>query len=260
MIARRLVATVMVLALALGGCAPPPRGLAPPAASETAINAPAGSGAGESAEDESGQDAPLTAPPGGRLAALRVTVANAPPELLDDQRLGVLTVRRGAEHRPTRLIFADGALAVYRLPAGVYRVESIAGYDCGEIYLTLGQGAAPLSLGGLELSVYDDNAATLSGQLPTPRDLDGLAGLTGVATDEIDASPLERRQGIVCRRDPRAVSRPDIDPNIRKLTPTEIALSVLLGGLIGAAGGYAIAAGTFIFVSGTAGGAVFLGL
>ncbi|MDT8343392.1 MAG: hypothetical protein RQ752_03055 [Thermohalobaculum sp.] len=253
MTAHRPALATALLALLLSACAAtPPKGLALPAATE-------GGGAAAEAPGDAVRGV-LRAPPGGRLVALRVTVTDPPPGLLDDRGAGVLTLRRAGEREPIRLVFLDGALGLYPLRAGIYRVETVAGFDCGDIHLVLAPGEAPLALGGLDLALGDAAAGTLSGRLATPGDLDTFARLAGTDAAAIAVEPLERRQGIACTRHARAASRPDIDPTVRKLTPGEIAGVIVLGGLVGAAGGYAIAAGSFVFVSGTGGGALFLGL
>ena len=249
MTARRLAPLAAAIALLLAACAPPPapKGLAPPTASEAA---PGGSR----------QGARIAAPPDARLVGLRVSVDNAPPDLLDDGGAGVLTFRRQGEREPIRLVFANGALGVYALPRGIYRIESVAGHRCGDVSFVLGPGSAPLSLGGIALDFRNGTAGTLSGRLPLPEDIERIAGLIGEDARTIAARPPLRGGGIPCARDSRAVSRPDIDPTIRRLTPAEIAGTVVLGGLLAAAGGAAIATGTFVFLSGSAGGLLFLGL
>ncbi|MCL5779137.1 hypothetical protein M1105_19415 [Limibaculum sp. FT325] len=241
-------ARAVLVALTLAGCATaPPKGLAPPAASEASGSEVA---------------VPPAPPPDGRLVALRVAVENPPEGLLDEQGAGVLTLRREGERAPIRLVFGDGALGLYALPRGIYRIERVAGYDCGPLHLVLAPGETPLALGQLSLALggeRDGERGALAGGPATSGDIARIAALSGTDPAAVDAVPLERRRGISCRRDPRAVSRPDIDPTIRKLTPTEIALTVVLGGLIGAAGGYAIAAGSFVFVSGAGGGLIFFG-
>jgi hypothetical protein len=194
-----------------------------------------------------------------RLTALTVTVRNAPPGLLDDAGAGVLTLRTAGAFEAVRPVFVNDALSVHLIRAGAYRVEGIAGYRCRDLFLDLPPGDAPLALGGLVLDVFDETEATLSGTLPTRDDLARIATLTGEPEDAIVSEPLERRSGVPCRRDPRAASRPDIDPTFKQLTPAEMAtigaLTLMFGGIAGAA----IATGTFVFLAGTGGGFLFLG-
>lgn len=243
--ARPATCAAAICALMLTACAtPPPKGLAPPAA----------------IDGQKGGGGELSVPPDGRLVAFRVSVETPPEELLDEQDAGVLTLRREGVRDPIRLVFLNGALGVYALRSGIYRVDTIAGYHCGELYLLVAPKDEPVALGGLELAVYDEAEAELAGRLPTLEDIERIASLTGADTPAVDAEPLERRSGIACTRRPRAVSRPDVDPTIRKLTPAEIAGTVVLVGLLGAATGGAAATGSIVFVSGSAGGVLLLSL
>lgn len=240
---RRAVALLLVAA-GLAACVEPPapEGIEPPAASEAA-----------------GASAPVRVPPGKRLVGLRVDVVTPPPGLLDEQGAGVITVTRQGDPRPIRLVFVDDALAVYALDAGIYRVESIAGHDCGPIGLILSGGGTPLALGTLTLEVFGAEGAALSGRPPGLDDLDRLGGLVGAGAGTIDAEPLERRTGVSCERRLYAVSRPDVDPRFRPLSKGEIAGGIALAAILGAATGGAAAAGSgaLIFTSGT--GGLFLG-
>ncbi|MEM9045827.1 MAG: hypothetical protein AAGC81_14145 [Pseudomonadota bacterium] len=205
------------------------------------------------------EPASFTLPVDGRLAALKITINDPPRDLLDDQGAGILTLKQKGRRDADRLIFLNGNLSAFALDPGVYRIEAIAGYDCGDLFLVFPDRDAPVALGELTLSITGERTATLSGGIPAPEDLETIAALIGEDPAEIESQPLERRQGIRCERAAWAASRPDIDPNARVLTPLEIAEGVVLFAIVGAISGAAIASGSFVFATGSAGGFVGAG-
>ena len=243
--ARTATVAAAIGALLLSACATrPPEGILPPEASET-----------QTADAVRGTTIRL--PPDRRLVAMRVVVNDPPPELLDEQGAGVVTVRRVSDREPIHLVFVNNALSVHALKSGAYRVESIAGFDCGTFDLPVALSDAPLALGTLTLDIYDETEAALLGNVPTPDELTGIAGLLDTEAAAVESDPLERGAGISCVRDTLAVSRPDVDPTIRKLTPLEIAGGIFFAGLIG---GALAASSSFVFISGPAGALLLIGL
>lgn len=242
----RSVAGIALITFLFSSCdlttPPPPKRLVAPAATEAL-----------------GTEQGFSLPTEGRLAALKITIANPPADLLDAQDAGILTLKRKGKRDSDRLIFLNDHLAAFALEPGVYRIEAIAGYACGDLFLSLPDRPAPLSLGSLTLTASGEEAAILSGAIPAPEDLDAIARLVGTDPSAIESQPLERRQGARCSRAPWAASRPDIDPNARVFTPLEIAEGVILFGLVGAASGAAIASGSFIFATGASGGVLAVG-
>ena len=220
-----------------------PEGVAPPAATEAA-----------------GEPIRISVPPDRQLMALRISVENPPPELLDPQGAGVVTLVRGPGGAPRHLVFVNGALGVYALEPGAWRIASIAGHACGPLDVVLSPGAPPQALGELTLSP-SGGGASLSGRPPTPEDLAQISTLVQADSSALDARPLERGSR-PCTREATAVSRPDIDPTVPEVTPLEIAGGVLLFAILGAASGAALAtsSGTFVFTSGSAGGLLLIGL
>ncbi|MEM8791260.1 MAG: hypothetical protein AAGE80_06565 [Pseudomonadota bacterium] len=224
---------------------PPPSGLVRPSASDTLPTTEAGT--------EAAQPASFQIPSEGQLAALKITIENPPEDLLDEQGAGILTLRQKGRRDADRLIFLNGSLNVFALDPGIYRIDAIGGYRCGELFLILPPREEPLALGHLTLTPTGEKTAMLSGGIPAPEDLENVAALIGATADEIASQPLERRQGIRCERVVWAASRPDIDPNARVLTPLEVAEGVLFLAVLGAISGGAIATGSFVFASGSGG-------
>ncbi|MEM7526179.1 MAG: hypothetical protein AAF416_00700 [Pseudomonadota bacterium] len=255
----RLISAIaaVVLVSACQGPPPPPPGLVAPAAEDL---------------DGAAVDAGPIAPPAGeRFLGLRITVENPPPELLDPKGAGVVTVRRPGDAAPRRLIFANGVLSVHALPPGPWRIMTIAGYACGPLGLPVPPGEGPIALGDITLALPEvdpalsDDAADLAaegrltgGSTLTPDDLALFAGLFGEDGSVVAPRPLLQDGARRCRRWPRAASRPDIDPTVRRLTIGEQVQIGILAAAFGALTGGAAAVGSFVFVSGTAGGFLFL--
>ena len=240
----RLRLASMAVGVLLSACVTyAPEGVAPPEATEA-----------------SADPIRISLPPDRQLISLRITVEEPPSELLDPQGAGVITLVRGNGGAPRHLVFINGALGVYALEPGGWRIASIAGHDCGALEVVLRSGAAPVALGDLQLRPVGE-AATLSGSPPTPEDLTQISGLIESNPAALDARPLVRGTRR-CGFKPNAVSRPDIDPTVPEVTPLEIAGGVLLFAILGAATGGALAAssGTFVFTSGSAGGLLLVGL
>ena len=262
---------LLLAALLLAACAgPPPEGLAPPVASEAGpVVLPDDTAANQTAPDQATDQAraAISLPGGARLVALEVTLPAPPPDLLDDQQAGVITLTaktlpgearaRTARPRPIRLVFVNGALGLHALRPGAYAIETIAGYDCGPLGLAVPPGDAPIALGSLTLDGTDSHGAFLSGGTLTPDDLARVADLAGTDPAAIDADPLERGSAIPCAYRPRAVSRPDFDPTVKRLTALEVAGGLMFGGIVAAA---LVAGSSVAFVSGPLGGFLLLGL
>ncbi|MEL7140211.1 MAG: hypothetical protein AAFP67_14240, partial [Pseudomonadota bacterium] len=187
-----------------------------------------------------------------------------PEELLDPAGAGVLLLKRRGDQGTRLLAFLDDALSVHALPPGAYAVRGIAGFDCGPLGLAIGPGTeatAPLYLGRLTLTVdpSGERAILRGGSVPDPAEIERFATLFGGDGARVDPRPYLAGREVACRRAPWLVARPDIDPSVRVLTPFEIAQLVILGGAFGALTGAAAAVGSVVFVSGTAGGFLFLG-
>lgn len=259
-------AAVLVLAFGLGACItpPPPEGVVTPRASEP----------GPATVEDDAPEAPPSAgqpiqpPSGTRLVGLEIAVEDPPEELLDPSGAGVLLLTRQGERGRGLLAFLDDALSVHALPPGAYRIIGVAGFDCGPLGLAVGPGdgttatPAPLYLGRLTLRVDESGErAVLSGDgtVPDTATLERFATLFGGDEARVDPRPLLAGEEVACRRAPWLVARPDIDPSVRVLTPFEIAQIIILGGAFGALTGAAAAVGSVVFVSGTAGGFLFLG-
>ncbi|MEO0957696.1 MAG: hypothetical protein AAFY66_04395 [Pseudomonadota bacterium] len=259
------------LLLVIAGCMspPPPEGvIAPqateprsePVAAEDGDDASASNSAGDAAAPPAAPEVPI----GARLVGLEIAVENPPEELLDPAGAGVLLLKRRGDQGTRLLAFLDDALSVHALPPGAYDVRGIAGFDCGPLGLAIGPGTeatAPLYLGRLTLTVdpSGERAILRGGGVPDPAELERFATLFGGDGARVDPRPYLAGREVACRRAPWLVARPDIDPSVRVLTPFEIAQLVILGGAFGALTGAAAAVGSVVFVSGTAGGFLFLG-
>ncbi|MEL6766927.1 MAG: hypothetical protein AAFP17_07080 [Pseudomonadota bacterium] len=260
----RTAAVSLALTLALTACMtpPPPEGVVNPRASEPG---PAPAASGEGAPINAGE--PIQPPRGTRLVGVEIAVENPPEELLDPAGAGVLLLKRQGQPGLGLLAFLDDALSVHALPPGAYRIAGVAGFDCGPLGLAVGPGdgtgapPAPLYLGRLTLTVdaSGERAVLAGGTVPDTAELARFATLFGGDEALVDPRPLLSGREVTCRRAPWIVARPDIDPSVRVLTPFEIAQIIILGGAFGALTGAAAAVGSVVFVSGTAGGLLFLG-
>ncbi|MEM8760050.1 MAG: hypothetical protein AAGE83_06980 [Pseudomonadota bacterium] len=258
------------LLLVIAGCMspPPPEGVIAPQATEP-VSEPAtvdgdDASASNSAEGAAALPGAPEVPSGARLVGLEIAVENPSEELLDPAGAGVLLLKRRGDQGTRLLAFLDDALSVHALPPGAYAVRGIAGFDCGPLGLAIGPGTeatAPLYLGRLTLTVdpSGERASLRGGSVPDPAELERFATLFGGDGARVDPRPYLAGREVACRRAPWLVARPDIDPSVRVLTPFEIAQLVILGGAFGALTGAAAAVGSVVFVSGTAGGFLFLG-
>lgn len=138
-------------------------------------------------------------PKGAHLVALRVLVSDAdgtkPTESVG--RLHLLDLRRSVSYN---VAFQSDAIGVYALRAGRYSIEQIGELRCTFGYFTVGERDGLVSLGTLEVNMFDrpNSGASLRAQTASEQELDVLVDRVGPLKGRLHSASVALPQDSLC--------------------------------------------------------------